>query len=86
MSTEARGRREEATFPLALAGRGRPVRLAGVDGGRSLTHRLTSMGLTPGAVVEVVSHSLGGPMIVAVNQTRIMLGRGMANRIRVREA
>jgi len=74
-----------ATMPLTMVGLGQPVRLAGVDAGQGLQRRLVSMGLVPGAVLEVLSSSVGGPVVVAVNQTRIMLGRGMAHKIRVCE-
>ena len=70
---------------LDRVGLNRPVRLARVEGGRGLQQRLASMGLRSGVVVEVISNTNGGPMVVAVSQTRIVLGRGMAHKIHVCE-
>ena len=74
------------SMPLALARPGQPLRLAGIEGGRTMRQRLTSMGLHGEVPLEVVSHTRGGPVILGVNGTRIMVGRGMAHRIRVRPA
>ena len=71
------------TGPLALVRPGCPVRLAAVDGGNELRTRLASMGLITGVELEVISGSLNGPLVIAIDQTRIMLGRGMAHRVRV---
>lgn len=53
------------------------------DRGHRLEHRLNHMGLVPGARVEVVQNNAPGPVIVAVKDTRICLGRGIANRVMV---
>lgn len=71
-------------IPLALARPGRPVRLFRVDG-CDLQSRLASMGFVSGTIFEVVSGALDAPVIVALNGTRVMLGRGAAQRIQVRE-
>jgi len=62
---------------------GERVRVAGFDGGRGLRARLTALGLAPGTELAVISNRGRGPFIVAVKGTRIMLGRGVANQIRV---
>ena len=54
------------------------------DRGHRLEHRLKHMGLIPGASVQVVKNSYSGPVIVRVQETRIGLARGVANRIIVR--
>ncbi len=42
------------------------------------------MGPFPGVEIDVLTNSLNGPFLVAVNgTTRIALGRGRAGRIRV---
>lgn len=41
------------------------------------------MGLLPGAELRVVSNSAWGPFIVAVKDGRMILGRGMAEKIEV---
>jgi len=71
-------------MPLAMAAVGQTVRFVAVTGGGAgLTHRLAEMGLTPGEAVEVVSRSQG-PFIVQVRGTRLVLGRGMVQRMLVR--
>jgi len=39
------------------------------------------MGLSPGVEVKVVNNRGGGPFVVAVMGTRIVLGRGMAHKV-----
>lgn len=69
--------------PLAMTRTGETVRVAGVEAGRRLQARLSSMGLLPGTVLRVVTNDFPGPFIVAVGETRLALGRGMAQRILV---
>jgi len=71
-------------MPLAMAISGREVTLVDVDAGRGLRQRLADMGLVPGTVMRVVSNGGNGPFVVAVKETRIMLGRGMARKILVK--
>jgi len=39
------------------------------------------MGLIPGKVIEVLSVRKSGPVIVKINDTRIVIGHGMASKI-----
>lgn len=68
-------------MPLAMVHPGRRVRLVTVNGGRGLQSRLASMGLVPGVEVEVISSRMRGPFIVEAKGSRLMLGRGMVNKI-----
>jgi ferrous iron transport protein A len=72
----------EKTFPLSKTQVGQKVRLVKIHGGRQLTHRLVEMGLTPGATIRVLQNS-GGPLLVAESDSRIAVGRGMAEKIDV---
>jgi len=63
---------------------GRKVKLVRVEAGRGLRSRLVSMGLTPNAELTVISNRHPGPFIVAVKESRVMLGRGMAAKIIVK--
>jgi len=49
--------------------------------GRSETNRLASLGLTPGAQVDMTQNYGRGPLIVMVRGTRVALGRGEAAKI-----
>jgi ferrous iron transport protein A len=72
----------ENTFPLSQAHVGQKVQLVRIHGGRQLTHRLVEMGLTPGVTIRVLQNS-GGPLLVAEADSRIAVGRGMAEKIEV---
>ena len=76
---------ENSSFPLTMAVRGQLVRLIKIMAGRKLTHRLTELGLTPGVHFEVL-HDHGGPLLLAVRDSRLALGRGMASKILVEAA
>ncbi len=70
-------------MPLAMLHEGTRAILRAVNGGRSLRGRLAALGLIPGAEVIVLRNGGGGPFVVAVNNARICLGRGMAMQIEV---
>jgi ferrous iron transport protein A len=58
--------------------------VARLGGGCHMQYRLRSMGMTVGSRVRVVRRSsLGGPILVAVGETSLAIGRGMAERITV---
>jgi ferrous iron transport protein A len=69
-------------FPLAEATTGQQVRLVSIHGGRQLAHRLVEMGLTPGVRLRILQNS-GGPLLLAVSDSRIALGWGMAQKVDV---
>jgi len=69
-------------MPLTMLSPGERGRVTAVHGGRGLNHRLAEMGLSVGTEVVLVRFG-GGPVVVNVRGTRLMLGRGMAHRINV---
>jgi Fe2+ transport system protein FeoA len=88
------------TMPLSHALVGQTLTYMGINGhehghehghhehgggrqGDILMHRLAELGLTPGMRLEVINRS-PGPFIVQVRGTRLVLGRGMVERIVVR--
>ncbi len=68
---------------LVFAKPGSKVRLLTVMAGRGLKARLAALGLIPGVQIEVLSSGSCGPCVVAINRSRIVLGRGMAQKIEV---
>jgi Fe2+ transport system protein FeoA len=72
---------EVSGMSLAMVKAGSRVRFVAVDSGRGLQSRLAAMGMVPGAEIEVIQNSFFGPFIVMVKGSRIMLGRGMAQKI-----
>jgi Fe2+ transport system protein FeoA len=68
-------------MPLALVNTGTKVKLVTIEAGNQLKNRLLAMGLIPGVEIEVVSNSFFGPFLIAVKGSRVMLGRGIAQKI-----
>ncbi|PKN97300.1 MAG: ferrous iron transport protein A [Chloroflexi bacterium HGW-Chloroflexi-4] len=75
----------ESTTTLAEIKTGEKVTLQNIKVGLELTSRLTSLGLTPGASVEVLQNYGHGPLIVNVRGTHVALGRGEARKLIVIE-
>jgi ferrous iron transport protein A len=73
-------------MPLSLVPAGRSVRLCRVQACGGLAARLTAMGLLPGTQVQVCHNDRNGPVILGVNGNRLMLGRGMAEKVSVADA
>jgi ferrous iron transport protein A len=73
-----------SAVPLSALRTGERGVVVELSGGRGLLGRMTSLGFTPGAEVVVVQNFGRGPLIARVRDARIALGRGEANKIRVR--
>jgi ferrous iron transport protein A len=70
-------------IPLTALQPGRRATVISLPGGRGQQRRLASMGLTVGVEVQSLISRGHGPIVVAVRQTRLALGRGIANRVSV---
>lgn len=76
-----------AGFPLTFASRGETVTLTEIRAGHRLRQRLGDLGLTVGMTVRVVQGDGTGPVILAVkNDSRLAVGRSMAQKIMVRHS
>jgi len=64
----------------------RSVIITDVSGGHGLKSRLAAMGLVKGQQVEVLRNNRGGPVVISVMGSRLMMGRGMAHKIIVQPA
>jgi len=72
-------------MPLSMVAPGQEVQLVTVYGGWGIRQHLADMGLNPGVRMRVVQANFsGGPIIIAVRDFRLALGRGMAHKIMVR--
>lgn len=69
--------------PLSKVQAGETVKLASIEAGRGLSSRLASMGLLPNVEITVINNSHPGPFVISVKNSKMMLGRGMANKIMV---
>jgi len=63
---------------------GSKVRVLKLSGGERFKDKLLCMGILPGHEVEVLSSQRKGPVMVKVNDTRVVIGHSMAERIIVR--
>lgn len=70
-------------IPLTSLQPGQRARLVRIEGGHQVVHRLSELGLTPGVELEVLQRNGGGPLLLAVRDTRLAIGRGMADRVLV---
>ena len=66
-----------------MAKTGQKVRLVSIDAGCNLKNRLAAMGLVPDVEIIVAENSHPGPFVIIVKTTRLVLGRGMVNKITV---
>ena len=71
-------------LPLCMVGTGMTVvYVGGARGG--IVRRLADMGMRPGVEMTVVSGGDSpGPVVVKIEGSRLMLGRGIAHKIMVR--
>ncbi|MEN6575719.1 MAG: FeoA family protein [Phycisphaerales bacterium] len=67
--------------PLSTVTSGDTVRLVRVRAGRGLNSRLASMGFVPNVEIRVVSNSHPGPFVLVVKDVKMVLGRGVAQKI-----
>ena len=77
-------RRAGAAMPLALALPGQELELVSISGGRQFQHRMVEMGLAPGVHFSVVARGSPGPCILQLKASRLVVGRGMSDRLFVR--
>jgi Fe2+ transport system protein FeoA len=70
-------------MPLVMVSEGEEVRLVGIRGGLHLRRRLADLGLNIGMTFRVVHVNPSGPLILAVKDSRLALGRGMAHKVMV---
>ena len=73
-------------MPLSSARPGDRVEVVAVRGGAGLQSRLADMGLGPGARFRVETRGTPGPFLIELKGARLILGRGMVERIWVRPA
>ncbi|MEM9805766.1 MAG: FeoA family protein [Cyanobacteria bacterium P01_D01_bin.56] len=74
------------SFPLSHTKTGDIVLVVGFTVAKDGLERLVSMGITRGAQLEVTNCTSGGSIMVAIDNTRLGLGAGIANNILVRRS
>lgn len=73
------------SMPLAMARRGETLIVTGCVGGHGATRRLADLGIIPGVPIRVVGGGHGGPSIIELRGCRLGLGRGLMQKILVKE-
>ena len=68
---------------LTMVSPGEEARLVAIRGGQRLRKRLADLGLNLGMTVRVMRCDGRGPLILAVKDSRLAVGRGMAHKIMV---
>lgn len=69
-------------MPLSMVDVGEPMEIKKVGGKEKTKKFLENLGFVDGAIVTVVSQ-INGDMIVNIKDSRVAIGRDMANRIMV---
>ena len=80
--SECFGERLE-TIPLTIAKQGETLIIKKISGGSRLQSRLVSMGLKIEDPIEVITNSGKGQVVIAIENKRFSLGKGMADKIMV---
>ena len=69
--------------PLSMAKAGEKVKVVTINAGRGLNSRLASMGILPNVEITLISSGWPGPFVINVRDSKVVLGRGMADKIMV---
>ena len=68
---------------MLLAREGDRVRIVSLSGGKGFHDRLAGLGLRIGERVEIIQNRMDGKLLLGHEGTRLFLGGGMAQKIRV---
>ncbi len=68
--------------PLVNIHRGE-VKVVGIQAGRGAQCRLAQLGILPGKIIEVLSNPSHGPVVVRCDNSRFMIGFGLASKVMV---
>ena len=61
------------------------LKVLSIEGGRGLKDKLIEMGLVPGEIIQKVEAQSEGPVIITVKGTKLVIGKGQANKVIVSE-
>lgn len=67
-------------IPLAMLPPGAKGKVVNIVGGRGAVMKLMAMGIVPGKEIKVKGRR-GGVMLVSVNGTKLVVGRGLAMKV-----
>ena len=70
--------------PLTSVPTGHVVTILQINGGKKLRQRLTDMGCLPGEQITILSDENEGPTLISIKNSRLAIGRCMADSILVK--
>ncbi len=73
------------TFYLNQMRRSAEVRVVAISGGRMARKKLMDLGIVPGERLKVAQNDGSGPLIVEHHGSRVVVGTGLAGKVRVAE-
>ena len=68
-------------IPLTEMKPGEKGAISTLAGGMEFRHRVERLGIRPAAPIEMISNNAHGACLVAVGETRVAVGCGMAEKI-----
>ena len=71
-------------IPLNAIGSGKCAKVNSLEGGEIMCKKLMEMGMNTGSLIQMVKNDAGA-LIVKIGETRLVLGRGMAQKVIVNE-
>ncbi|OAA91038.1 FeoA family protein [Clostridium ljungdahlii] len=74
----------ESNMPLNAVSMGRSAEIKDVVGSEIMCKKLMEMGLSKGTIIEIMNNDIGH-LVVKLGETRLVLGRSMAQKVMVRE-
>lgn len=74
---------KEISVSLTMLENGRCGVVIRIHGGHSRRNRLLDLGIVPGVPVCVIKNAHGGPLVLDVLGSRIVLGNGIASAVEV---
>lgn len=63
--------------------RGSFVRIVAISGGRMARQKLTDLGIIPGEKLKIIRNDGSGPVLVALYDSKVAVGSGLAQKVRV---
>ena len=63
---------------------GAKVLVHDLNAGHRFRHHMAEMGIFPGAMIKILKKESRGPLLVQIGNSRLMLGRRMAEKITVK--
>ena len=71
------------TYNLNQMQRGTEVRVVAISGGHMARKKLMDLGIIPGERLKIAQNDGNGPLIIEHHGSRVVVGTGLAGKVRV---